>query len=197
MFANFALNHGVGSTANINLLHVTGARNMFKNVHFACYNATELDGDGYAMVKLDDCSEVSFQGCLFGSDSVMQSTGTIIEWAANTTIRAIFQDCNWTISADDSTVTFIDVKAGAGRGPWIFKNCMFINMNTAMTVGILGTGLSNARFYFDSNSMFAGVTDVVAAAYEGYCLMSPSHYVSTGAAAGVYAGLFQSYDTSS
>jgi len=182
MFYNVHLMHGQGSTANENLVVVnsSGARAMFKNVHFACYNATEMTGSSYAMISIGDCSEICFHDCYIGSDSLAMAAGTCVEFEAGATIRSVWQNCNFGIHASSASVTFLKWAAGVGGAINIFKDCLFINKSsTACTVGIDSAGLNNARAYFDAGCMFAGVTDVAAAAQESYVLWSPTHLAST------------------
>ena len=76
--------------------------------------------------------------------------------------------------------------AGAGNGFLIFKNCMFINLGTALTVGIDNTGVGTAmKFIQDVNTMWTGVTDIIAAASEASVLMGTGNYVAAATANGI------------
>ena len=197
LFANVAFNHGQSSSANLNLINITGARNYFKNCHFACYTANEMQVATYNMISLGDCSEVGFEGCYIGTDSVAMASGTLLHYTSNTTVRALYTNCNFVMCANSAAPTFIHVKPGAGRGTSIFKNCVFANnSSTACTIGIASSGMSAQRFYFDANSYFAGVTDVGNAAEEAYIFFSPAMAQSTDAAH-VQVGLGLSFDHTS
>jgi len=199
MFANVAINQGIASTLGISNVTVTGARNYFKNCHIALYDSSAADVAEYGLVKLGDCSEVGFEGCYFGSDSVTMSSGTMLMYTSNTTIRALYTNCNWVMNAANAAVTFIHVKGGAGKGTSIFKNCLFINNSaTAITEGINSTGLVNTghQFYFDAGCNFAGVTDICSAGTEAYVLFGGAYY-STGNVENVYLGHMLAIDHTS
>jgi len=199
MFANMSFKHANASTAGVNLVTVSGARNYFKNVHFNLYDSSMGTVAAYSLVKLGDCSEVGFEGCFFGEDSVTISSGQLLEYTSNTTIRAMYQNCNFMMVAGNAAALFIHVKGGAGRGSSIFKNCLFINNSaTAITEGINSTGLVNTghQFYFDAGCNFAGVTDICSAGTEAYVLFGGS-YFSTGNVENVYLGHMLAIDHTS
>jgi len=199
-FHNMHFMYGAGSTANENIIINTGTRNIYTNCHIACYNATELLGASFSMVQLSEelgDIEVTFNNCFFGSESLKSSgPGCHIEYAANTTIKAFYNDCTWMMQASSASALFIRVKAGAGKGSSIFRNAVFVNnSSTKCTVAIDGTGLVNTghQFYM-LNSAFAGVTDVVASAYDSYVLMQ-SYDMTSGTVAepvrlGIMSDLF-------
>jgi hypothetical protein len=200
-FFNFAMNMGRGSTANETLISITGARNWFKNIHFACYNATELDGTSHSMIELGDCSEVGFKDCYMGSDSVAMTAGTMLEYTSNTTVRAVYDNCNFVMYADTANPTFIHVKPGAGRGTSIFKNTFFLNINssTALTVAMATSGLANHNFFFDANCGFANVTDIGnnVTAEEGSVFFQGMYYSTLEADQHTELGKMHSYDHTS
>ena len=181
-FSNFAMNHGGGSTAGTCLLHVTGARNWFNNMHMACYNSSDATVAAYSMIKLGDCSEVGFSNVYFGSDSITMASGQMLEYTSDTTIRALYDNCNFVMVAANAAALFIHVKPGAGRGTSIFKKCLFINLDSSnsLTTAIASSGLGIAghKFVFDANCGFANVTDIGAAADEAGMFFQGMYYGS-------------------
>jgi len=199
-FHNFAMNHGGGSTAGTCLLHVTGARNWFSDMHMACYNSSDATVAAYSMVKLGDCSEVGFRNVYFGSDSITMASGQMLEYTSNTTIRAVYDNCNWVMNAANAAALFIHVKPGAGKGTSIFKRSLFLNNSaTALTVAIASSGLHNTghMLYFDSATAFGGVTDVCAAAEESYVWFHVPGIDSSGGSGGAFHGLMRNFDHTS
>ena len=63
---------------------------------------------------------------------------------------------------------------------------MFINLGTALTVGIDNTGVGTAmKFIQDVNTMWTGVTDIIAAASEASVIMGTGNYVAAATANGI------------
>lgn len=199
-FSNFAMNHGQSSSANLKLITITGARNWFQNMHFACYTANEMQVATYNLIDLGDCSEVGFKDCYMGSDSVAMASGTMLHYTSDTTIRALYDNCNFVMNANSAAPLFIEVKPGAGKGTSIFKSCFFINnSSTATTVAIASSGLVNTghQFYFDSNCAFGGVTDIGTAATEQYVNFGGMRYTSGEADQTTLLGMFAYADHTS
>ncbi|MHA1952183.1 MAG: hypothetical protein ACYSUC_12910 [Planctomycetota bacterium] len=199
-FSNMAFNHGNSSSANTNLISITGARNWFQNCHFACYTINEMQVAAYSLISLGDCSEVGFKDCYMGSDSVAMASGQMLEYTSNTTIRALYDNCNFVMNSTAAAALFIHVKPGAGKGTSIFKNTMFLNNSaTALTLAIAASGMVNTghQFYFDSNSAFAGVTDICAAANEGTCMFHVPGIDSSAGSGGAFHGIMQAFDHTS
>lgn len=185
-FHNFAMNHGGGSTAGTCLLHITGARNWFNNMHMACYNSSDATVATYSMVKLGDCSEVGFRNVYFGSDSITMASGQMLEYTSDTTIRAYYENCNWVMNSTNAAALFVHVKPGAGKGTSIFKNCAFINNSgQALTVGVASSGLVNTGHqFFMFGTRFHGVSDIANAAEEATVLFDSAHAATTGGVKG-------------
>lgn len=186
--------HGRGSATNLLALDITGARNSFlRTCVGGPFHATEAGTAGYSLVKLEN-SETFFKDCTFGQDSIARTAAnTMITFGAQADPpRARFENCTFlsiVSAAGGAGSTFLKVVSGAGAGLAEFINCRFLNIGgTAMTLGIDGAGLGNFKMFFD-HCTFAGCTDVVAAAYEGYCFFNACTYTS-GAG---YNGLAATY----
>jgi len=164
--ANLYFPYGLANATDLNLLRVTGPRNSFINCHFLPTDATPLDEATFALVKIES-SETYFKNCYFGGDTVAWTNGTMIDFVTTADPpRVVFEDCMFVMNADNAQVTFLKTTAGLGRATMIFKNCLFLNLGTSLTLAITGAGLGNAKMLFDINCTFAGVTDIVAAANE-------------------------------
>lgn len=174
-FANLYFPYGLANATDLILLRVTGNRNTFKNCHFLPTNATPLDEAGFILIDLQ-AAETYFKNCYFGGDTVAWSAGTMVNFAASAEPpRVVFENCIFVMNSDAAGVTFLKTVAGLGRCTIVFKNCQLVNLGTALTLGIDGTGLGNAKMIFDYNSFFAGVTDVVTAAAEASVFCAPSN----------------------
>jgi len=166
--ANLYFMHGRGNATNLNLLTDTGGRNSYINCHFGGpMHATEGGTAGYDLIRLGS-NELYFKSCFFGIDTIEQTTVNHIEFQASTDPpRSIFEDCVFVMNASGANNRFLKVAAGCGACAIIFKRCLFFNIGgTSLTYGIDGTGLGNAKMFFDMDCSFAGVDDIVAAGYE-------------------------------
>lgn len=161
LFANLYFMYGRGNAANLTCLQVSGDRNSFINCHFLPGNATELDQGSFDLVRLN-CGEVYFKKCVFGGDTLSWTNGDMIRTYGPTdrSCRPIFEDCLFIMKADNAQVNFIETVSGNGAALGVFRNCQFVNIGTNLTVGIDGTGLGNQKFFFDSQCIFVGVTDI-------------------------------------
>lgn len=165
-FANFRLMHGSASATNKNACYITGAGNTFENVNFAGpLHATAGGEADYHTVKIG-AEETYFKGCVFGADSATRAAGSIINFAASSTPRSIFEDCMFYMNASANAAFFISCAAGLGEGFAVFNNCKFINTGTTLTLGIDGTGLNNFQILLDATTTFYGCTDIVHGDYE-------------------------------
>jgi len=161
-FWNLYFMHGRGSATNLNCLTVSGDRNSFHNCHFLPAHATEFDTSGYDLIRLN-CGEGYFHKCFFGGDTVAMGAVDLIRiyGASDRSCRVVFEDCIFLVNQDaGADGNFIETVAGNGTGVVWFLNCQFVNIGTAMTLAIDGTGLGNQKFYFDSRCSFSGVTDI-------------------------------------
>lgn len=178
-FAGLYFMYGTDAAGDTNLMTVTGNRNSFIGCHFnGPTHATAGDQAGFDLIRLG-AAETFFKDCYFGNDTVAWTNGNMIEFQASAEPpRAVFENCYFNMYADNAQVTFLKVIAGCGRASIFFKNCTFLNVGTALTYAIDGTGLGNAKILFDVASTIAGVTDIVAAAYESSVFCGHGGYVS-------------------
>jgi hypothetical protein len=183
LFQNLYFMYGRGSATNTNLLTVTGDRNTFVNCHFgAPMHATEGDQAGFNVATILG-TENYFKSCVFGITTIPWTNGDMIVFGGSGyDPRTIFDDCVFLMNADNAQVEFIKTVSGVGEAFAIFRNCQFINIGTTLTLGIDGAGTGAQKIYFDNNTFMAGVTDVVAAAYEGNVVTGSANY--TAAATG-------------
>jgi hypothetical protein len=152
-------------------------------------HATVGDQANLDLVKLA-CGEVYFKNCTFGIDTVLWTNGDMINayGASDRSLRAIFENCIFLMRADNNQVNFFQTDAGAGNGFLIFRNCLFINLGTALTVGIDSTGVGTAMLFIqDINTTWVGVTDIIAAAAEARVVMGTGNYVAAATANGLAA----------
>ena len=184
LLANLYFMYGTDAATDLNLLSVTGDRNSFHNCHFGGpMHVTPADEATFNLVNLA-CGEVFFKNCTFGIETVLWTDGDMLRFygASDRSLRAIFENCIFLMRADNNQVNFITTVAGMGNGFAIFKNCMFLNMGTALTLGIDGTGVGTAfKTIMDINTTMVGVTDVIAAANEATVFMGHGNFL-TGAA---------------
>ena len=184
LLANLYFMYGTDDAANLNLLSVTGDRNSFHNCHFGGpMHDTPADEATFNLVNLA-CGEVFFKNCVFGIETVLWTDGDMLRFygASDRSLRAIFENCIFLMRADNNQVNFITTVAGMGNGFAIFKNCMFINPGTALTLAIDGTGVGTAfKHIMDINTTIVGATDVIAAAQEATVYMGHGNFL-TGAA---------------
>jgi len=201
-FANLYFPYGIAA-ADINLLTVSGSRNSFINCHFLPSFATALDDAGYVLVKISG-SENYFKNCFFGGDTVAWTDGDVVKLgtAAGQVPRTIFENCLFVMNADNAQVNFLSSIAGVGRAAVIFKNCQFLNLGTALTYAIDGTGISGTglTLAFDANSYFAGATDVIVAGSESHVFLAPANtpinQVTGGNSVALFNGLAATPDVS-
>jgi len=195
-FQNIFFMHGRGSAANLVGLSITGERNSFIGCHIGGpMHATEADTATYKLLSIA-AAENYFYRCFIGVDTVAWDDGWMVKFDAggDNSQRTIFEDCIFLMNAAATpAVYFIGGTAGLGEGTAIFLNCQFINSGTALDYAIDGTGLGNFQLYFDNRCSFAGVTDIVALAYENYVWLggtnTPINQIAGGASVALFNGL--------
>jgi hypothetical protein len=180
-FANLYTSYAETDAAtDLTCLKVTGNRNTFVHCHWGGpMGATAADQAGFAMVRFAETSggdglEHYFKHCVIGIDTVAWSAGVMFRTAG--TPRLVFEDCIFLMRSDAAGVQFFNGTAGDGAGFVLFKNCVGINLGTALTLAIGSTGLAAATDYIFSNSGFTGCNDVIAAADEAkaICIACPN-----------------------
>jgi hypothetical protein len=173
LFANLYFMYGRGNAANLNCLTVSGERNTFMNCHFLLGNATEGDTATFKLIDIR-CNEGYFYKCTFGNDTVAWGATDLMQLygAADRSCRVVFEDCLFIMNQDaGADGNFISTVAGMGSGCAFFLNCQFVNIGTTMTAAVDGTGLGNAKLFFDSRCCFANVTDITTSGPDAsiYC----------------------------
>jgi len=188
LFANLYFMHGRGSATNVNLMTVSGNRNTFQNVHFGGpFNQTEGDAAAYDLIRITGAEEY-FKDCVFGTDTIDQSVGSVIELASTST-RVVFENCIFNMRADANAPFFIKILSGGGNRHYYFKNCQFLNWGaSALTYGVdFGAALdgTTCKVFFDNQCNFIGVTDIVKATAESYVYLGLTAASTTDTAFGL------------
>jgi hypothetical protein len=196
LFQNLYFDYGdyASSATNKTILTLSGSRNSFVNCHFLLADGLGADlATDYAINISGD--ENYFKNCFFGNDTISFTAGTFVQFTAGDG-RAVFEDCIFLVNADANTYRFVGWTGGVGSGATFFKRCTFINIGTAMTYGIDGTGLNNCKAIFD-HSQIGGATDIVASTYENYVWMSGYQEHDTAGTNNIFnVGLMQHPDVS-
>jgi len=183
LLANLYFMYGLDNATDLNLLTVTGDRNSFVNCHFGGpMHVTPADEATFNLINLA-CGEVFFKNCTFGIETVLWTDGDMLRFygAADRSLRAIFENCIFLMRADNNQVNFITTVAGMGNGFAIFKNCLFINLGTTLTLAVDGAGVGTAfKTIMDINTTIVGATDVITEANEATVFMGHGNF-KTGA----------------
>lgn len=200
-FQNIYFMHGTGSSSNVILCDVTGARNSFINCHFGGpQTATEAALATYRLVRIKN-SETYFRNCVFGFDSMPITAGlSLVEFNSNANPpRAVFDDCLFQMVVDAAGgqgATFMNVVAGSGRAIMYFRNCQFVNGGNAdLTYALSKSSIAQdgAIMVFDSRCTFVGVSDVVPLAGEAAVWFggsnTPINQVTGGASVALFNGI--------
>jgi hypothetical protein len=179
-FRNLYFMYGRGSATNTNLLKVTGDRNSFINCHFGGpMHATEGDQAGFSIATILG-TENYFKNCVFGITTIPWTNGNMIVFGGGGyDPRTVFDNCIFLMNADNAQVQFIKTVSGVGESFAMFRECEFINVGTALTLGIDGAGTGAQKIIFSKGTFMAGVTDVVAAAYEANVFIGGSAYTAS------------------
>ena len=175
LFKNVRFMHGssTGGAADVTILTLSGAGNVFEKVAFAGPNdATQAASANYKSLVITG-SHNYFKDCMFGSvnDVDRSAANTILSFGAASGGWNVFEDCIFrsrsgggqataTFINDAVTDTVVDYTA-------IFLNCKFLHQGTALTVGITKAANSSRKLFFDNRCTFANVTDIVTAGQEG------------------------------
>lgn len=134
-FSNISIFHGVADATSLVNLQVTGARNVFDNVHIAGVGNATMSAAGAASLKIDAGQENLFRHCTIGVDTIARdadATEILFDSAAT---RNVFEDCcitSYISAAGFASVTVADA-TGIDRYQ-IFKNCLFTTDSTNQAV---------------------------------------------------------------
>jgi len=130
-FYNFSIGNWKSNALDIGCFKVTASRNYFNNVHFV--------GAGHATpgavataydVQLNACEEVTFDGCTFGTDSVLKAAANGEVIVDGTCWRIRFNDCDFvSYSETAGKVAVKSVDNTSFSGLMAFRSCQFLNWN--------------------------------------------------------------------
>jgi hypothetical protein len=176
IFAHLYLMYGAAHADNTVGLHINGNRNTFMHVHVGGpMHATPADEADFYLVSIEEESagagnEQYFYKCVFGIDTVAWTNGDMFKHKG--TPRLVFEDCIFLMRTDNAQVTILDGTAGDGQGFYLFKNCVGINLGSALTVAFGSTGLASGTDFILHNTGFTGVTDLIGAGDEAKVLIT-------------------------
>lgn len=135
IFKNIYVFQGVDDATSLVTVQVTGARNYFENCHFAGGGHAANAVDGAASLNLNGGHENRFKHCTFGVDTIAAATGVATLLFDNYAARNIFEDCNFTLYAGAAGAKFVEIVDNKGFDRYIiFRDCLFINDATAVTL---------------------------------------------------------------
>lgn len=164
-----------GTSADLNLMTLTGHRNVFEGCHFGGPNdATQAVQAAYAQMIFTGAQQNYFKDCLFGGMNSVHRTGanTILKLNTGQNTNNVFENCVFWSRAAATTPYFINLAAAATTGGCyraIFLNCQFMNLTNLhgsydLAVGIKTTATEGDEnyLYFDNRCSFAGITHLIA-----------------------------------
>jgi len=177
-FGNFGAN-----VLELGCIEVSGNRNYFGNCHLiGAGNATPAAETGAYDLKLNGSSAITFEGCTFGSDTIIHAAANASILYDGTVGTTRFYDCDiysYSETAGHGAINSAD--ATSMQGVDIFSRCRIINWKPngagALTAAVIGTAPTSGHFLFDSCSFF-GYTAIGAA---GAVYVSNSAAVAAGA----------------
>jgi len=166
VFKKFYMSNENASASNLIGVKLSGTRNVLDRIHILNPYDAATQGAEATATAIDISAEESYlKDCVFGSDAAARAAGSLLRLSGGTP-RLIVDNCVFLMNASANAPFFIQGTAGLGLGYAIFRGCTFLNHGTSLTYGVDGTGLNNYKIFFDSNCVFSGVTDIVAAAQE-------------------------------
>lgn len=115
-------------------VHVTGGRNLFRNIHFAGLGATASGGNAAHVssysLKLDGAEENLFENCTIGVDTVVRGADNAILSLDGSAVRNEFRGCKFVSYSETSTHCIVKVVDTAALDRYlIFKDCLFSNFS--------------------------------------------------------------------
>ncbi len=135
-FANFSIFHGVADATSLVALKVTGARNVFENMHIAGMgDLTKTQSVvGAASLWLSAASENTFRRCTIGLDTAVRDADGTEILCASSASRNVFEDCLIDSYIDAAGFAAVTLGTnGIDRGMF-FKNCLFSAKSTNKAV---------------------------------------------------------------
>lgn len=179
------VNEGSDAAA-LGAVKVTGARNYFKDCHFvgACHATPAADAGAYD-VMLDAAEEITFERCVFGTDSIIRAAANGNVLIDGGCWRIKFIDCvfrSYSATSGKGHIKIADATAFSGQ--ILFKGCTFMNWNEneldAVAACVIGTKPNSGQLLFD-DCAFLGFTAVGGAGMSGCVYVANSAVVASGA----------------
>jgi hypothetical protein len=149
------------------LVEIASPRQYFANVSFSgSTNATTGDDTAArSLVIDDDCGENTFENCIFGNDTVLQSAANAVVEIVGTSTNARnqFIDCIFRAVCDNAGPRFVLFTGSYSAECFrLFKRCLFLNTRggtTTMTVGMTVPASTNGKILM-IDSWWLGCTDL-------------------------------------
>jgi len=179
------------------MVNMTGDRNYFANVMFqGISNATAGDDATARCLTLTGSHENTYDGCVFGNDTVQRSTtNATVDFAGAS--KNMFRDCLFMMNADNVGPVHVKSTGATGcSGINEFNNCRFIAKWTNKADQITGAfdlsaQTNSAWMIMSGNTISIGADDWEATAATNIMYFQP-HAVSTDTA---YWGLASNQTT--
>lgn len=182
LFKNLYFMHGTAAADLVGFL-ISGARNVFQNVHFSGPQHNDIAGHAsYVGVHITG-SENYFKDCKFGFTTMARDEATPnVQLGVGTT--TIFENCIFELALTDGEPLFIKALNTSGMTEAYFKNCTFVAFNsnwaTSMTKAIECTGGATCGLYFDALCNFVNVTAICDTTDDAFVFMaSPGEAAAT------------------
>ena len=147
---------------------ITGARNVFVNVHIVGIpNADTGDEAEAADLFINGGEENSFYNCAIGVDTVARSTSNASIDLQGAAKRNYFKDCVIAIETDAGTPLFVKADGSGDLDRWtLFKDCLFVNAmesgSTILTSAVNVHNTAGGMLVFQGGAII-GATNVAAA----------------------------------
>jgi len=137
VWANVRIVQEVNDATSLGIVNITGERNYFWNVDFVggAHSASAIDGG--CSVRITGGSELLFDRCTFGVDTVAWATGFagLVYAATGGAARNWFRDCLFNAYAGNANAIFVELLSNSGLDRYhVFDHCIFQNLSaTTMT----------------------------------------------------------------
>jgi len=172
--ANISAFQGVADATSLIDVQVTGARNVFENVHFAGIGHATMSAAGACSLKLEGGAENVFRGCVIGVDTIDTDADGVNLLCDTAATRNLFEECLfqlWITATGASHVKLVDTTA-IDRWLW-FKRCLFASESVNKTIDMaevfnIPAGISQGKIILqDCAAMDDGGAPVWTAGTEG------------------------------
>jgi len=131
VFKDFTLAQAVDDATSLINASITGAKNSFKNVHFAGGGHATQAVNGGASLLIDGGVDNYFEDCTLGIDTIDAATGMVNLLFDDGATRNHFKNCVLRLSAGHAAAAWVEVVDGTGlAGVTIFEDCLFLNIST-------------------------------------------------------------------